>query len=264
MANSSPTPFSEDEQRLLHHEAFVSEVLHLRGDQERERESKPKWLRFLESSGGAALVTVALGGLVGQWITYSVQQRIKDKEFQQAWLQARGNQALVAYKEYLDQQQGIVRRAYELIGSCISTSEDLIVLTQPEFDLSKYSGDEQKEVAAQRATLRGRFNETDARWRSERESLGLLMSFYHPGKTDVATAWRAAQDEATAYMDCARSWYVSHQAGQPSENHAPPCNDEKKRVHEALAKVTTSVEGARKYAWEGWESPDELKKALEQ
>ncbi len=70
----------------LRHEAFLAEVLRLRTKLDQKQKEKLWWQRFLESSGGTALVTVLLGGLLGQLITSSVQVKQQEREFQQAWI----------------------------------------------------------------------------------------------------------------------------------------------------------------------------------
>lgn len=224
---------------------------------------KPRWLSFLESRSGTALITVVIGGLAGQLITCSIQNQMKDREFQQAWLQARGNQALVAYKEYLDREQQIVEQAYELIGNYISASEDLITLTKPEFDLERYSGDQRRVVAEQRTAIRQWFNTMDAKWRGEHEWLGLLMSFYHRGRQDVTTAWRELEDSVTEYADCTRRWYVEHSAPVTPAQAEEACKAESQLLRQRLDELSASMEAARQYAWEGWESPEKMRSALE-
>ena len=130
-----------------------------------------KFIVEFQYKAPGALITVLLGGILGQMITYSVQRSSKDREFQQAWLKARGDQALVTFNEYLSQQRETVKRVYELNGNSISASYDLIMLTGPEFALGSYEGIEQ-----QRASVRKRYNTVDQEWRVEREKVGLLMS----------------------------------------------------------------------------------------
>jgi hypothetical protein len=103
-----------------------------------ERRSWWQWL--LESSGGTALITVIIGGLMGSLITAIIQIGIKSREFEQARVKSRGDQALVAYKDYLEQQRETMKHAYQLIGNCVSASDDLIDITGEYFDPSKFPG----------------------------------------------------------------------------------------------------------------------------
>ncbi len=56
-----------------------------------------------------------IAGAVGQWITNSYQQTLKEREMQ-----------VSTYKEYLAQGRDTVTKSYELIGGVISVTDDLI------------------------------------------------------------------------------------------------------------------------------------------
>jgi len=253
---NKPSEWSDEEAKWLHHEEFLAEILKRRVSLEAGRPARPRWQRFLESSGGTAVITVLLGGLLGQWINWSVQKGLKDREFQQQWMKARGDQALASYNQYLNQENEIVQKIYNLIGSCISASADLIILTSPEFAPGSHTG-----IEAQRTAIRDKYIETDSRWRSEREKLGLLMSYYHHGQPEVAKAWDEAQEAVTDYMDGARKWYMEHYMSPVDVSRA--CEKEEKLLKDRLASLTKSLEASRRYAWEGWESPGKLREALE-
>lgn len=258
MEETNPPRWSEDEERMLRHEAFVAEVNRRRARTEGDGRTKPRWQRFLESTGGAAMITVLLGGMLGQLITWSVQKGLKEREFQEAWMKARGDQALVTYKEYLNQEQETVRRVYEIVGNLISASKDLIDLTQQEFAPGRYVG-----IEKQRNAIRERYNAIDGQWRSEHEKLGLLMSYYHRGRPEVAAAWRDVQESVTRYNDCAGSWYLDHPLPLMKAEVADACKNERDDLRKQLEQLSASLEAARQYAWEGWESPEKLRSALE-
>lgn len=255
MAEVEPPDLTAEELRLLRHETFVAEVLKSRSLPHGGEQSKPRWQRFLETSGGTALITVLLGGFVGQVITWSIQTSLKDREFQEAWMKARGDQALVNYKEFMTQETEVMKSTYELIGNCISASEDLIILTSPEFAPETFTG-----ATKQRTSLREKYNTIDGRWRSEREKIGLLMGYYHPNQPKVAAAWYNVQNSVSTYMDCAQRWYLEHlkpiQTGEA-------CKKEQENLRNGLKEFNTNLEQARQYAWEGWDSPEKLKATLE-
>ena len=98
MSEKEKFTWTDEENKILRGEAFVAELLSFRNEKAGE---KPRWQRFLESTGGAALITVLLGGIFGSCITDSLQKGAKDREFQQAWLKSRGDLALFAQKEFL-------------------------------------------------------------------------------------------------------------------------------------------------------------------
>lgn len=63
----------------------------------------------------------------------------------------------------------------------------------------------------QRQDLQARFNTVDTEWRTNREKLALLMSFYHHSKPEVIQAWDGAQRSVSAYVDCTRAQYLRYQ-----------------------------------------------------
>jgi hypothetical protein len=224
-------------------------------------EEKAGWLRFLESSGGTALITVVLGGIVGSAITALVQSGLKEREFQQAWLKARGDQALAAYQQYAESELKTVEKSYDLIGRMLAAAENLISLTEPRFDLAAFAGEDQVRVREQRLALRREYNEADATWRRNREVLGLLMAYYHPGGPQVRAAWRSVQDAVDGYAACALAWYTAHR--EPSDSQGA-CRTEQQRVQQALDGLNGAIESARQYPWEGWESPERMQQRLGQ
>ncbi len=254
MENRQPD-LSDKEAKGLHYEEFVSEMKKRGISLEREHATKPRWQRFLESTGGTAVITVLLGGLIGQWINLTVQKSLKYRDFQQQWMKARGDQALVSYNQYLTQENEFIQRIYDLIGSCVSASADLIILTAPEFSPGSHKG-----IESQKTTVRKKYNEAISRWRSEKEKLGLLMGYYHYRQPDVFIAWGQVQEAVTEYMDAARKWYMEHYQSPIDTSQA--CENEEKILKDKLAGLTKSLEASRRYAWEGWESPKEMRDAI--
>lgn len=262
MGTDETPKWSTEEKQLLQHESFVSEILKRRAPSG-NNEQKPLWQRFLETTGGAAVITVLIGGIFGQIISSSIQSSLKEREFQQAWLKERGDQALVANKEYLEKEQETMLRAYELIGACISASEDLISLTGSDFRESNYTGAKLEDVKKTRAKLLENYNSKDYEWRSSRERFKLLIGYYHSGHPTVVDAWNSSQEAITRYMTCAQKWFNEHPDNIVERDIIPSaCKDEKNNMSELLKGLNTSLEKARRYAWEGWESPETLKSVL--
>jgi hypothetical protein len=249
--------WSSEDEKLLHHETLIAEVLRRRGLwDDKEGQKKSFLLRFLDSNGGTALITVLLGGLLGQMISCSIQRQLKDRELQQAFIKARGDQALVGYKEYIDQEQQLVKHAYDLIGNSVSASENLIELTTPEFDPRQYVGEDRETIKKQRESYRRGFNEADEQWQREKEDLGLLMMYYHQGRSGVIASWRSVQDALQKYSDCAQQWYRKQRAPTQAPNDV--CRNEKTDFRNKLDQLTGSLQSSRRYVWEGWESINNL------
>lgn len=269
----------EDKEALLKDEEFVAKILARQKPPESPKPpEKPGWQRFLETSGGTALITVLLGGMLGQLITWSFQQNQKEREFQQKWMEARGAQALVSYKEYLDKEQELMRRAYDLIGNCVTASDNVIELKDaPE-------ATNPKGVAQREALIEG-FNKASVEWDAESEKLELLISYYHKGQKDLMKDWRALREGVSDYRSCAAEELAEYRnrkspavAPKPGRDGAgddeagpgadeaeppPPCSEERGQLAETISKFNSTLEAHRRYPWEGWNSPEELRQALD-
>jgi hypothetical protein len=218
------------------------------------------WKHFLESAGGAALITVAIGGLFGTVLTAMIQVGLREREFQQSWLKSRGDQALVAYKEYLDGELNIVQKAFEAIGKTVAAADNLVILTHPQFDPAAYADEPRKALIAQKSLHRHEFNLAQADWRRTRRVLGFLIAYYHPRSDVIRRRWLAAEQTVEALTTCAERWYLDH-AVQYSTTE--PCVAERRELDAKLTELSAEFQTGLHYAWEGWESPAQLRHSLE-
>lgn len=256
--NETPA-WSEEEKQKLHHESFISELLKRRNaeSQNDEEQKKGRWQRFVEllgSAGVVALITVTGGGIFGQCISGSIQSSQKEREFQQARLKAEADQALLAYKEYLEREHETVLNAFELIGSCISASEDLIRTTGRRFHEDSYKGAEQESVKKQKTEISSRYDARELEWRSTSWKLGLLMSYYHHADAAVSKDWGDCQERVTQYMDCAAKWNNDHPGNFQDDEKLREiaCKEERRMLAESLRSLNVNLEKARKYAWQSF------------
>jgi hypothetical protein len=238
MANDNLPKWSEEEARLLHHEAFMAELLRQRMPPGKEERAKPPWQRFLESSGGTALITVLIGGIIGTIISGSIQEAAKDREL-----------SMIAYKEYLEKQQEVLQRVYERIGGSLSASDDLIKLSTKDYAVTSYEGKQKEEVSNLRDSIKKKFDDSDIAWRNERDSLGFLMSYYHPKQVKVIEAWRGVKDSVTNYMRCADNWIDNHFLLEKKEADKA-CENERTAFSNSLQQLSTSLDENRTYVWE--------------
>ncbi len=228
MANDNVRKWSDEEERLLHHETFVAEVLERRKPRQIERTPNPAWQRFLESAGGAALVTVLFGSVAAGIINSLVQEKLKEREL-----------ALASYQEELKQRQDIATRIVDLVGTSVGAAEDLVFLTTQEFDPDRFRGDERKKTIDQRTHIRQTYNLTDTQWRVDQEKLALLIGLHSYGQSDIAAAWREAEQSVTAYKDCAEDWYDRHQQEFVVTGEArSACGKERSAVRMRLERFT--------------------------
>ena len=224
MANDNTPTWSDEEERLLRHEAFVAEVLAKRKPRESERPSNPAWQRFLESAGGAALVTVLFGSIAAGIINSLVQEKLKEREL-----------AVTAFQEDLKQRQDIATRIVDLVGVSVGAAEDIISLTTKDFDPDIFRGEQKRKMIDQRTQIRQTYNSTDARWRTDQEKLALLIGLHSHGRPGITEAWREAQQSVTAYKDCAEDWYKAHPEEFVTSGEArSTCGKEKSAVRMRL------------------------------
>ena len=234
MADNDSPKWTGDEERLLRHETFVAEVLEKRRARDGERRPNPAWQRFLESAGGAALVTVVFGSIAAGIINSLVQEKLKEREL-----------ALASYEAELKQQQDIATRIVDLVGTSVGAAEDLITLTTQDFDPSGFSGDERKKIINQRTQIRQTYNSTDTQWRVDREKLALLIGLHSYGQSGITEAWGDAQQAVTAYKDCAEDWYTGHDLKfVTSEEARSACGKQKSAFQMKLQRFVELMQNA--------------------
>ena len=256
---NEPPSLTDKEDQLLQHIADVVKVLKLHSNSsESENDSKPAWLKFLESTGGVALITVVLGGMLGQCVTSNINAGLKEREAQQAENKGYNERTINAAKSYLEQEQEIVKRAYELVGKCVSDSDDIVDITGEEFNPQLYQRQARKDMQKLRNDIREEYNSSDKQWRSDGVSLGLLMSYYHNGNKEVLDSWRNIQDSLNDYKACAEDRLRRHGHEQvyfKTEDVENACSKEKQKVRDALDSLTGKLENSRLDALKKWETP---------
>lgn len=262
-APASPVHSVRDEQ-ILHYLALVADVLKHPSTPHEPKERKTFREALREPTVVAALVTVLIGGIAATLITALIQWQAGLREFDQTWLKSRGDQALISYKEYLDQEHELMRRTYALIGTCISVSDGLRDLTKSRWR-RRYVGPDLEAVQKQMRDIRTNYNQTKAKWNSEGEELGLLMGYYHPGQPQVLSSWKAVKEAVTSYQECAENWSETHPATEPpptDEAVSAACKSNYDALLKTLEDLTNSLESGRRYAWTGWESPSEIRSLI--
>jgi len=251
MSEKVKAEYSAQEQQLLEYAAFVGEILErLLPKNNIDSKQKPWWQVFLESTGGAALITVLVGGViagaVGQWITNEYQRSMKERET-----------SVAAYKDYLGQGKETVTQANELIGNTISATDDFMDIA----DLPYYQGNynfsdlaERKRVEDERDEVWNKFKSARLNWRKESERLGLFISYSHDAQPEVMTSWRQMQDSVAAYISCAQSYLLVRAVSPRRDVGAQDrCEGPKSRVHDSLDKFTTArLKVAQQQARTGW------------
>lgn len=244
MSDWEPSP---EQRAALNQQAFLEEVLKLRSagpkpssDQKQAAgDQKPGWQRFLESSGGAALITVVLGTLGGAAITSLIQSYVQRQQTRQQGI-----------AEYIKGEHDTVKAVFELVGQCIAAAENLSTLTIQGFNPDDFQGDQRDQVLKQRKASRDEFNASDERWRSSRETLTLNIRYYHGNDPAVASAWDRTAGALTGYIDCEHLWYMQHQGNYVEEEiAAKACSAERQALNSALNGFSDALAKNRLYQW---------------
>jgi hypothetical protein len=253
---------SDKEERLLECLILLTAIINSQMREKDNGEKRSLSQIFLESNVMVALITVLLGGIMGGCLTARYQESQKEREFNQSWLSSRGDQALSSFTDYLKGEQELVKRAYKLVGNCISVSDSLASQTGEAF---RGEFGNNKAVEDQKSRIRNSYNETRAQWISEREELALLMNYYHPKQPELLKSWRKVQDCVTQYLDWAETWQKSHPLSSPPPKdediaaaRAPAYNN----LITSLTELSNQIERGRDYPWQGWKSPKDLKELL--
>lgn len=213
--------------------------------------AKSKLVMFIESAGGGPFMGTIVIAVFGTILAAIVQQYRNDREFQQASVKTRSEMELASSKEHRDRELQIVSQAYDLLGRCITVSDDLIYLTSPVFDPVHY--EDSSNVKRQRTAMLASYNNCVKEWRENREKLKLLMSYYHQGHSEVIQAWQNVQDSVTAYMECAHNWYLEHDSAPV--NTEGVCKSQREDYSKKVEHLNTSFNTARQHSLEAWQSP---------
>lgn len=200
-------------------------------------------LRLLATNGGTALITVLLGGVLGAILNFFIQSSLTERETEQARQKFKGEVAMMAYKNHLDQRQDAMKRLYELVGKCASSCETLI--SRAEIDTSKYPGKALDELITENKPIYNKFLGVQEEWRENRVSVGLLVSFYYEGDSSVTNCWNRTRDSVSKYLECADGRYKKYQG---DFDHDPPetCSTHQKDFEDRIGEFTICLEKVNK------------------
>lgn len=228
--------------------------------------SKPL-LDLLSSAGGTALVTVLLGGVVAQMISCDAQRRNQQREFNNGWLKARGDQALTARKEFVDGKHNSLDEILRTIGEVSAASEELIDITQPDFAIGSYkSKADIDKVVSEQTRVTTRFEKAEASWTPAQQRFSFEVAYYSRGNRDVLKSWGKLRDSVNALRKCASGIYIQwHKAGRglATYRYNPDyCNAQQGEVDANAADLGQNFGVVNDQPWTGWDNPIALKREL--
>src|SRR6185369_16142311 len=96
---SADSVLSEKDERLLNYLALVAQILERQVNPPQPKKENTLGAAFREPTVVATIITVLIGGVAATLITGIIQWRSGVREFEQAWLRSRGDQARISYKE---------------------------------------------------------------------------------------------------------------------------------------------------------------------
>jgi hypothetical protein len=214
---------------------------------------KPRWQVFLESVGGAALITALVGGVLLELITWTVQRSLEKREFNNAWVKARGDQALSAYRDYNKEQLKVFEELYSDVGRIVAGSEALVAAAN--WDSSK------KATREYVGKIAADFNAAEDEWVKAKPRFTLLLSYYSNGNPKAVSHWQLLSRSVDEYRQCVSNWYEK----PASANRFPAeliCGVQRSAVESRLGDLGKVLEKSRSYVWQGWDNPDSLRATL--
>jgi hypothetical protein len=237
MNDQSSNDFSPIEKELLQHETLVARILEIRKSSIPD-ERKQVWLLILESPVIAALIatliTVVIGGILGQRIINAAQEKAKNDE-----------QSLQKQKQLLDRQEDIIQRAYSLAGNCISDSHRLISLTDQINEVESVSEPFRNAVRERRIAILNRHYALLDEWQIESNKIGLLISHYF--NAQGLREWRECQKGIDDLLECSIKVYREYMEDPRKQNSSGvnPCQGRLDLMKTKLDELAATVERAR-------------------
>lgn len=248
MESKEPITLSDEQKKQLQQEEFISEVVRIRA--EHDQTTKNSWLKFLGTTGGAALITVLVGGLLGTVLNSCIQAGLKSREVEQARQKSKSEIGIISFKDHLDRRQETVKSLYSLVGRCAAASHSLLSTTL--IDTNQYSDKAvQKLVEEDNEQVHKNFQAIQAEWLSNRDSLGLLVSYYFEGNMSVTSGWKETKDSVTRYLDCADAEYKNYLEFFVKRPELR-CKEERNSVEITTEAFAQYVKSATYYPWKDY------------
>lgn len=153
----------------------------------------PRWIRVIfETPGGAALITMVLGGLIATSLTSLIQARVSERALRMA-------EASTLMKE----RGEAAREVYSLTGRAVAHCREVLALAQREFQLnSAMSAGQAQGLSAQRSKVRRDFNEFVREWNKRKGAIHLNFMYYYPTSDFIAPAWITIEKAGSRMIDC--------------------------------------------------------------
>ena len=156
----------------------------------------PVWLRVLNSGATAALMTVVLGGILGNLLLKEWDAGAKERE-----------QVRAVAKQTMDAGMAQVDRAFGEAGSVIAATENLEATLSDSIWSPKahVPPDRAKRIAEMRREIVGSFDSALVVWQREREQIALMVTYLlGTPSNDPGDNWRRVQAAIDSYITCVK------------------------------------------------------------
>ncbi len=211
-------------------------------------------------------MTIVLGGLVGQMISCDVQKRLRERDFDDTWLKARGELALAARKEFQQARRQGFDEVVTAAATMANASEELLYITSPQFSTENLKGKNRDLMLAEREKLRLAYREAESTWAPSRIRYDFALAYFAEGDQKVLATWHASQSAVDDYRVCAAKvynvWYLAGQGRAVFKYSDRLCGHQQRAVAMATQQLGTAFAVKAESAWKGWDNPAELKSEL--
>ncbi len=151
-------------------------------------------LSFVKSAGGAAAITVVLGGVLGNILSCQIQHSIKERELQDAVVSAYHKQQLKNYDRVLTGQVESSGEAMNLVSKVVDASGDLLesYRIQAYIEIAPDDGKDGQRLD-QVEKIRQHYVDATKEWDVASYRLGLALPYYHNNDSEVFASWESAR-----------------------------------------------------------------------
>jgi rubrerythrin len=214
--------------------------------EKRPEDTKSLLISLLATPGGAALVTVILGGILGTLLNSCIQAGLKDREMEQARQKSRGDLALIEYKDYLERRQEAIKSVFETVGKCAAVS--LALISRTELDPKDYRTSQDKWLQ-ENSDAEDKLLAAQKEWRTKQDSLGLQVSYYYENDVDLMNSWNEVKASLTNCITTAIRTYKGYEDDLVPRDVSAVYGPATKDLDEKLAGFAARLERMNKYLW---------------
>ncbi|HZZ77129.1 MAG TPA: hypothetical protein VFE62_01340 [Gemmataceae bacterium] len=194
-------PTNIDPEQIKAYEQMNQDVATIRkGD---EAEKKKEYSRYLfETQGGAALITVSIGGIFAALINGCIQQGMAERQAAEARHAARYSIQLELQKEKIKERSASNKEMVDLIGQVMSNTQNLVITNGPKFEI-RNNPKKEAQITAQITEIRKAFNVTHTLWNKQRDGIQYRIALYYGGDKNAVEAWTKLAASIDEYLDWA-------------------------------------------------------------